>query len=99
MEDESAFFVPKINVKAISLDHFPLPMVHADDFYLNVLFLACKPTWASLLVVEERTPFLIEEYYSFLFLNGNIFKYARVINSWPILFGHLLPRFFEANYY
>lgn len=98
MGDEVACFVPKMNLKGISLDHFPLPVVCADDFYLSVLLLTCKPTWASPLVVEERTPVLIEEYYSFLFLNGNIFKYARVINSWPILF-HLLPRFFEANYY
>ena len=42
MGDEVACFVPKMNLKGISLDHFPLPVVCADDFYLSVLLLTCK---------------------------------------------------------
>ena len=66
MEDECAFFVPKMNVKAISMDHFPLPVVCTDDFYLNVLLFACKPTSASPLVVEKRTPFF---FFFIIFIN------------------------------
>lgn len=69
------------------------------DFDLDVPFLLLSPRGPPL-IMGKRTWSLIEEHYPFLLslCCGNLFKYAKVISTWSILF-RLLLNFFEANYY